>query len=361
MKRNQAILLFFLFIVLIIYLLYLKNMKKEQKEVKPTQEKEVQKMETSSVQEALLDVCQGPIEKSESPQEKVIGGKRFKFDGYRAELLDKDPDKKVKFGVISDIKNSIEATLENLRFFIDEFKKEGVEAIIVTGDIGTNYEEIKTNFDLLASSDLPVLVIIGNREGVKDFNRAYFDVNAVRGNLINLNMVRLVDWDDADLISVPGYFDKTYIHHPDGCSYSSSDIEAIKPLISELNDIPILISHGPLKTEGVAGIDYAVEAGNIGNPELTKFIKENNIPFGLFGNVIEAGGKAVSLSGKVIIPESHPSTSFYLNPGSANSDPWSMNDNTVSYGMSAIFNIDGKYGSYRILRRSPPSEGDDKS
>ena len=72
-------------------------------------------------------------------------------------------------------------------------------------------------------------------------------------------------------------------------------------------------------------------------------------PFGLFGNIQEAGGHATTLDGKKL-PEKVFHDSLYLNPGPADHVPWSMLDGTSSFGMAGLLTIKGKQGSYKVRR-----------
>ncbi|MGC8928307.1 MAG: hypothetical protein ACP5QK_10340, partial [Myxococcota bacterium] len=110
----------------------------------------------------------------------------------------------------------------------------------------------------------------------------------------------------------------------------------------------------PMKLEGKDAIDYAWEAGNVGDEHLTDALKEaKNIKFGIMGHILEAGGKANTIDGKVIKQGVYSDTLF-LNPGPAQSLGWKMLDGKTSYGMAATFYLRGTKAKYKII--VPPKE-----
>jgi hypothetical protein len=115
----------------------------------------------------------------------------------------------------------------------------------------------------------------------------------------------------------------------------------------------VLLSHGPPHQSGKQALDFVPGAGNVGDPALRALLKQAQIPFGLFGHILEAGGHATDLDGKPLPPQ-RPFKSLYLDQGSVNPLPWKMNDGTTSYGLAAIFTLQGTQASYEMMRLPKP-------
>ena len=89
---------------------------------------------------------------------------------------------------------------------------------------------------------------------------------------------------------------------------------------------------------------------NVGDPDLTKLIRKRSIPFGIFGHILEAGGRAVDGSLQKKVRENTKSPKLYLNAGSVSGDPWGMLDGSASYGMAIMMEINGVKASYKVKR-----------
>ena len=174
-------------------------------------------------------------------------------------------------------------------------------------------------------------------------------------NVFNMNMIRRVDLDDLDIISMPGYHDPEYIHCSwDKCLNYESDTLGVEYLAKEANNEVLLISHGPFRQNHRDGIDVVSEGDNVGNKALANAISRANIFFGAFGNILEAGGKATNQQGNNIIRQDTFVSSLFLNPGPADSMIWTMNDGTESHGMAAVMHFVGKKAKYKIFRVKNP-------
>ena len=110
----------------------------------------------------------------------------------------------------------------------------------------------------------------------------------------------------------------------------------------------VLLSHAEALGEGREALD-AFPDGNAGDANLAAFLKSNKVPFGVFANIHEAGGRAADLSGK-LATEDVPQKSLFVNVGLGDSTPWKLNDGTWSYGLVATLKIDGDQASYKAYR-----------
>ena len=295
--------------------------------------------------------CVGRIDLS-VPSELTIGGRKAELNGYKLTFADegKDPDSVAVFGVIGNINEDSGENLVNLKKYLEFFKAEGAEAIIVAGDTGESRASIERALTPLAATGLPLFVAIGNRECRADFNDALTALQKSFPNVVNLNKVRHVAYDDVDLLSLPGYHDRRYIHCPTGCQYFKQDVAALKQLAGEAKNPVVLVSHGPPKGSASTALDQATEAGNVGDSNLNALVLEANIPFGVFCNIKESGGRATDLDGTNVIREDTLADKLYLNPGPADAIAWAMNDGTQSVGMAAVMRIEGKQARYKVFR-----------
>jgi hypothetical protein len=346
------------------------------------------------VLKASQDDCVGPLVRYKKPKEIAFSDQRFKLDGYLLSQLGKDPDQEVILGVVSDTKENAEDNRNNLDLILKFFAQEKVEVILHLGDVAStmpmpeeidvpakdengkplsdiakeryrrrvvnkarreamarSLEDIVEIISLLAESDLPVLVLSGNRECKTTFNSAMATLCEDFPNVFNMNAVRRVDLDDVDIISMPGYHDPEYVHCSwDKCLYYESDTLSLIDLAKESNSPVVAISHGPPRQQDRNGIDVVSEGANVGNPALAAAIGKAGIAFGAFGNIQEAGGKAVNLDGTSQIAQNTFVDSLYLNPGPADSMIWTMNDESESRGMAAVIHIVGKKAKYKVFR-----------
>jgi Icc-related predicted phosphoesterase len=286
-----------------------------------------------------------------APQKIDINGKSYELKGAKLQETSTDADDEAVIGVVSTIKEDTPENLKNLKAIADFFKAEKAETIVVAGDLGDTEIQIVNVLEPLAATGLPVFAIIGNQEKKSEFNGALKASAAKHNNVFNLNLVRLVQLDDVAFVSLPGYFNKDYIHVESGCHYLPSDVEATKAIIKAAGDKPVVVvSHGPPKQDGPEAIDRTLEQANVGDPALTRLLQETGVKFGIFENIREAGGRATDLSGTALVAPGKMVSELYLNPGPADNVRWTMNDRTESVGMAAILQVKGKQAAFKTFR-----------
>lgn len=296
--------------------------------------------------------CVGPLDRSGPAQEITVAGKKWRRQGYELTVLTKDPDDRAVLGALADIKDATENTLKNLKFFIREFKKAAVDAIVVAGDLAEEAADIRSVVLTLADSELPVFVIIGNREGIRDYDMAVGAVAEVKKNVFDLNRIRYVHGDDFDLVSLPGYHDPNHVRTKDGCAYSIEDVADVPRIAARAVSPVVLVSHGPPRGSAKTSLDFTDTEAHVGDPRLARVIQTSGIPFGIFANVMEAGGSGVSADFSSPVPPGTWAERLYVNTGSASSFPWKLNSGEESWGMAMLFRIQGKKASYQVLRRA---------
>ncbi len=254
-------------------------------------------------------------------------------------------------GTVTDIKESSEENLANLKAFIAWFKKNKVDMIIVDGDSGTTQAGIEQALDVLAGAQVPVFVTIGNGEGRVVYKTAMAAIQQRSPHVFDLVKIRRVHTPQADFVSLPGYFNPAFIHAKDGCQYYPADVEATGAIIKASKSPVVLVSHGGPKQSGQYGVDLTTEGNHVGDPDMIQVMAANKVPFGIFGNIHEAGGHATNSDGSELIPPKKMVDQLYLNPGPADAVTWMMNDKSESEGMAAIMTISKGKASYDILRR----------
>ena len=269
--------------------------------------------------------------------------------GYRLDLPTAAEDRLV-LGVLANIENSTDETLANLDAFVTAFEEAGADAIVVAGDVGDSRADLDATLARLGKSGKPVLAMVGNREGRVDFQDA---VEAARKDIptvFNLNRVRRVNTPAMDLITLPGYNDRNYVHKADGCVYDASEIEFLSRLAGEADSPVLLVAHAAHMMEGEDAIDHAIDTGNIGNPDLREWVLENKVRFGVYANAQEAGGKGTDAVGTRVIKPATPVGELFVNPGPAMADPWTMNDRSESRGMGMVVTFEDGKLAYDVVR-----------
>jgi Icc-related predicted phosphoesterase len=295
--------------------------------------------------------CIGAFATDGAPQKIEIAGHTYELKGAKLQETSTDPDDEVVIGVIADIKEDTPDNLKNLKTVLDDFKADKVDAIVVDGDLGDTESQIVNDLEPIAAYGVPVFALIGNQEKKTDFNNALKASAAKHNNVFNMNFVRLVQLDDVAVVSVPGYFNKDYIHVEGGCHYLPSDVEATKAIVKAAGDkTVVVVSHGPPKQEGAEALDRTLEQANVGDPSLQRFLQETGVKFGIFENIREAGGRATDLGGANLVAAGKMAGELYLNPGPIDSVRWNMNDRTESVGMAAVLTVKGKQASFKSYR-----------
>ncbi len=299
--------------------------------------------------------CPGPFDTLKSPRKLQLGGKSYTHTGYRLEADSFDADNVVKIGVISAIKDVSEGTKRNLAAALAWFHEQNIEWLVVNGDLALEEFDLEEVIRSLGQSGFATLIVIGNSESKGSWARVLKETAGEYPNLINGVWVRQVVADDVEFWTVPGYYDKRFVHQGAGCAYSKSDIDAMLKDLHPAGKGPVvLVSHGPPLGKGKASVDWMSEKKNVGDPQLTELIQKAKIPFGIFGHILEAGGAAVGRDLATTVRPSKLSPYLYINAGSLSGDPWAMNDGSTSYGMAFVVTIDGKQAKYETKRMPAP-------
>jgi Icc-related predicted phosphoesterase len=309
-------------------------------------------------------VCVGPSDKAlAAPDTWTADGFRFTVKGASAEVHAEVKAKgdEARIGILAAVKDFSPETQANLTAFVAAFRKAGVSAIVVDGDSAYGVDDQDTTltemFSFLGGQGLPIYGIIGNSESRSSFNRALLTAYRKHPNVLNLDLVRRIDGDGFTLVSLPGYFDKRFIHESAGCQYKPEDTQALAGMVKGAKTPVVLVSHGPPRQEGRTALDVTEDGHNVGDPDLAVAIAEAHIPFGIFGHILESGGRATDLTGTKSVKPGQAVQALYVNPGPAFADPWSLNSGAISHGMAAILSIKNGKGEWQQVKASASASG----
>jgi len=292
--------------------------------------------------------CPAPFGKLRKPETREVVGVKYRLEGTKLVQLTRDKDRVTRVGVISAPKDGTTMTQTNIEAFIKAFTARKIDWLVANGDLAYDEKDLTRTIDLLATVKVPVFAVIGNGESVAPFNDGLARAMQEHDNVFNMNLVRVVVGDDLSLISLPGYYDRAYVHPPDGCVYKEEDVQLLKELARGVRGPLALVSHGPPRGEGQEAIDVIYERRNVGDPRMAAALKELKISFGLFGHILEAGGRATDDVGNPLKP-GHLSKSLLANAGSASAIPWRMLDGKTSRGLAMIITVQGDQASYEVL------------
>lgn len=309
-------------------------------------------------QKAYPTVCVGdPSVTIANPESHTVAGFSFELSGATATLRrtgESPHPGEVRLGVLSGIKEFDKATQKALDLFLGEFEKAGVDAVLVGGDSAYTSKDLKALFLRLGATKLPVLAISGNNESRTHFNRAVLEAWRVHKNVLNMNLVRRVDGTGFDVVSLPGYHLKQFASASATCIHKAEQVVALKEVAVEKDDPVVLLAHGPPLQAGKHGLDWIPDAGNVGDEHLANAIKNAGIRFGIHGHILEAGARATDRTGKKTVPQNKFRKELFVNPGQANSLPYSLTLGWISYGTAAILTLKDGKGAWKLLKSPQP-------
>ncbi len=293
--------------------------------------------------------CPAPFDTIKSPRTLQFGDKSYKHTGYKLEIQSPDADDRIVLGVLSAIKDASPETLANLKRAFAAFKKAGVEWVVVNGDLSLEEEGLEGVFDALGASGLPTVVLIGNAESKGSFGRVFLEKEKTFPNLVNGGWVRQIVLDDAELWTMPGYYDRKFVRQGAGCVYGKADVDALGRLKPTGKGPVVLVSHGPPRSVGNGGIDWMKTANNVGDPALQAFIVDKGIRFGIFGHILESGGAVMGADMRSKIEAKTEMTDLFVNAGSASASAETLNDGRVVHGMAMIITMAAGKAQYELL------------
>ena len=299
--------------------------------------------------------CVGRLDSLEPPQDVRLGEWLGSIEGHRMVVNRRDgkETKSLRIGVLSAPKDASAATLANIDFFFEWFRKKNVAAVVVNGDVAYAPEEFDVTLQHLAESRMLVIVTAGNADANGTFNRVMRTVSAERPNLVNGNLVRLVELGPVSLLLLAGYHDPNFINPTDGCQYYREDLATQGTLASQSRGVRVLIAHGPPRGTRREDIDFAFDAGNVGDPAINQFMSEHQVNYGIFGHILEAGGRAINpLTGRKV-KHNQLADSLWLNAGCATSLETMLHSGIAHVGMAVVVEFTQDKARYWVNRRYP--------
>lgn len=307
----------------------------------------------SALEERYLLECRAPVGLAVEPETRTIRGVSYRIEGSRV-VRDGAPPRRIVVGVLSALKDVTPETRANVKKALAAFERAKVDLVVANGDVALNEFDLEEAMKLLGQTGYPTFVLIGNSEGRGAFNRAFTLAEKDAPSLFNLNWVRHVDLGLIDLVSLAGYYNRPFIHQKSGCYLAPEDVEETGRLVDELNArkrTVVLVSHAPPKSRGADAIDRADQFGNVGDPEILKLVDERKVRFGLFGHILESGGRAATdvRLGKPAKPKKKV-RQLYVNAGATSAMPWQLLDGKTAHGMAAIVTFDAGGASYEIVK-----------
>ena len=293
-----------------------------------------------------------------APFERTINGHQYNFEGNKITEATSDEDNQASYGIISDAHGEA----GKAKFFAEEFKKRGVDGIILTGDLPSNEglrygrtdsradrSEIREVLEAVAQTGLPILVIPGNHEQKPDYTQALAEVTAKYDNVIDMTKFRVFNGDDVDFVSLPGYQTfkipgRQFI--PDNGYWAKPElIQSTGKLRSSLDDAVVLITHGCGKTASL-GPATIYSGRDVGDETTTEMMRKNNIPFAVCGHIHEAGGLAATYDGKSV-KQGEWSKQFSANFGGL--EDWKHLDGKTYSGMAGVLTVKGDQAKFEML------------
>jgi hypothetical protein len=260
--------------------------------------------------------------------------------GAREKLRERKGE--LRIGVLAGLKDAEEDNLAWVKSLVAELKKRNAEVLVADGDLGDNPDEQETLLGALAESGLPVIAAAGNREIRSELDAAEDELRKKGQPVIDLSHTRVVELGDATLVGLPGAFERRQLHSEGACIYVQKDIDAVAFALERVPQPAVLVAAVPPRGQDAKALDFS-EGQNLGDPRLNALLK--HAPFGIFGQVWEAGGRAVDGRGKPVAQDA-PADQLYLNPGAADKTAWPMSDGTTSQGRAALLTIRGTKASW---------------
>ncbi len=293
-----------------------------------------------------------------APFEKTINGHEYRFEGNKVTEITSDEDYQAIYGIISDAHGKA----EKAKFFADEFKKRGVDGIILTGDLPSNEglrygkpdskadkAEIKEVLEAVAQTGLPVFAIPGNHEKKPVWEAALAEVTAAYTNVIDMTKFRVFNGDDADFVSLPGYqtlkIPGRQFIPDDGYWATWEFIQTAGKLREGLDDAVVLVTHGCGKT-GSPGPATIYNGRDVGDRATTQMMMDSNIPFAVCGHIHEAGGLAATYDGKPV-KRGEWAGQFSANFGGL--EDWKHVDGKMYKGMAGVLTVEGNKAKFDMV------------
>jgi Icc-related predicted phosphoesterase len=162
-----------------------------------------------------------------------------------------------------------------------------------------------------------------------------------------------VDLGGIHVVSLPGWSVKQFVKQG-GCHYEARHVDEVRARLQAIKDgggRAILTAHGPPRGPDKASLDRTWDFGNVGDEALAKLLQDGVVDVGIFGHILEAGGRATSdpvTHKPVKLPMKKPAERLFVNVGSASSIGVELLTKKTSRGMAAIVTVDTDTGRAKV-------------
>jgi Icc-related predicted phosphoesterase len=290
-------------------------------------------------------MCPPPAFELDEPHTKSVGGVTWTVEGSVARREGRWSGPLI-IGVLGAVKDAQEATRKNLQKAKAAFAKAKVNVVLLNGDVAETAEisDVVAMIGAIFGDTWPLLVHSGNSEWTSGFTNAFFELEKKHPSVFNLNLIRELDLGGVVIVSLPGWSVKDFVK-PGGCYYQERHVDEVRErleTISDRGDLPILTAHGPPRGPGKASLDRTWEFGNVGDPSLAELLTGDLVDIGIFGHILEAGGRATSdpVTHKPLkLPQKAPAKRLFVNVGSASATGIELLTKKTSRGMAAIVTV----------------------
>ncbi len=301
--------------------------------------------------------CPPPSFTLDEPLTKQIGGVDYVIEGTRA--VRQTPWRgPVVVGVLGAVKDAAWDTRKNLEKARAAFKKAKVNLVLLNGDVAETAEitdTVRIIQEIFGDYGVPILVHSGNSEWTSGFTNALAEAERRAPAFINMNLVRDLDLGGVHLLSLPGWSVRQFVKQG-GCHYESSHVEEVREraqAIKDKGELVILTAHGPPRGPDKKSLDRTWDFGNVGDEDLARLLKDDVVRFGIFGHILEAGGRATDDATKhklLKLPMKKATGRLFVNVGSSSSSGLKLLDGKTSRGMAAVVTItpDAKGGNAKV-------------
>ena len=246
-------------------------------------------------------------------------------------------------GVLGAVKDAAADTKANMIKAKSAFDKAKVDLILCNGDVAETAEthDVAKMLGDVFGDERPILVHSGNSEWTGGFTDAFVEAEKFHPSFFNLNFIRDLDLGGVHLLSLPGWSVKDFVK-PGGCRYKTEDVDALRTLadgISARGELAIISAHGPPRGPDKRSLDATHDFGNVGDQDLAKLLQDGAVKFGIFGHILESGGRATDdakTHKQLTLPMKAATAKLFVNVGSSSSVGIAMLEKRTSRGMAAI-------------------------
>jgi Icc-related predicted phosphoesterase len=299
-------------------------------------------------------MCPPPAFTLDEPLRKDVAGASWTVWGSTAKREGRWSGP-LTIGVLGAIKDATDDTKKNLLKAKAAFAKAKVDVLLLNGDVAETAEitDVARMIGDVFGDDRPIFLHSGNSEWTSGFTNAFAELEKAHPAVFNMNLIRDVDLGGIHLVSLPGWSVKQFVKQG-GCHYEARHVDEIRARLQAIKDRgerAILTAHGPPRGPDKASLDRTWDFGNVGDEALATLLQDGVVDIGIFGHILEAGGRATSDPVKhrpLPLPMKKPVDRLFVNVGSASSTGVALLTKKTSRGMAAVVAVDTDTGRAKV-------------